>query len=332
MEKPRYSADEIQVIEGLGGVRSRPHLFVRSAEIHDLLFGLVGVAIDEHRRGFGQRIRIAIDGDTITIEDDGSGIPIDALCFVLTQITHRVERVMPQLPSVLLDFTIPVTNALSSAFEVTVWRGGHEYVQGFRCGEQVTPVQMRGPVTRTGTRFVFTPDFTIVARRPWALTSISQRCRALAGLLPGLEITLNEDTYRYDSIGDCIRDLTTDDVIEPLLIDTHESGIRIELALAWGTHASTQTFVDYDRVDAGVHVDALRAAIRAVLERRNVTTERVEQHLVALLHVSVGDERFRYRPTNPAVGEVVRNVVERELERHLEAVPALLDRILIDLE
>jgi DNA gyrase/topoisomerase IV subunit B len=322
--------------EGFALVRSCPEYFIRDirdkSTIHDLLFGLLGVAIDEHLRGFVRRIRIAIDGDTATIEDDGRGIPIDAFTFVLTQLSHRAHEVMPHLPPALIDMIIPVTNALSSAFEVTVWRDGHEHVRAFRRGEPAPPVQTRCATTRTGTRFVFTPDFTFLARHSWDLIAISQRCRAFAGLLRGLVIELNGDTYRYDSIVDCVRDLAACDVIEPFTVDTHENGIGIELALAWGTHAVMQAFVDHERVDAGVHVDALRAAIRAVLERRNVATDRLEQHVVAVLHVSVGDDRFRYTPTNPTVGEAVRNVVERELERHLEAVPALLDRILIDLE
>jgi DNA gyrase subunit B len=332
----RSSPDEIHIAEGFDLVRSNPEYFVRdirdSSTIHDFLFGLLDIAIDEHRRGFAHHIRITVEDDTVTIEDDGSGIPVDAFRFVLTQISHRAHQVMPHLPPVLIDKTIPITNALSSAFEVTVWREGHEHVQGFRRGEPVTPVQTRGLSTRTGTRFVFTPDFAFLTRHPWDLTSIAQRCRAFAGLLPGLEIGLNDDVYRYDSIVDCVRELAACEVIEPLVIDTHENGIGIELALAWGTDAGMQAFVNHAAVDAGVHVDALRAAFHAVLERRGVSAQHVNRHLVAVLHIGIGDDRFRNTPTNPAVGEAVRNVVERELARHLDEVPALLDRILIDLE
>ena len=337
-----YTAESIRVLTGLEAVRMRPGMYVgdtdSSAALHQLLWEVLGNALDEYVAGHARTITVAIDGHRITVEDDGRGIPAEAIEVVLTSLhAGTAKRPHRHLALDLHGIGVAVANALSSALEITVWRDGHEFVQRFAQGLPRAPFERVGGTSRRGTRIVFEPDFTILKRRPWDVAMIRERCRELAGIEPGLQITVDDNTYCYASLADYLRDGR--EVIEPLDASVIENDIGVRVAIAWHDGPSSIRTLINGSPSGGVHVAALHAAIGAVFARRftkRLARANIERGMVVVLHVTLDNPRFA-NPTrdwlqNAEVGEAVRVVVERELARHFDEVPALLDSLLLSLE
>jgi DNA gyrase subunit B len=338
-----YTAETIQVLRGLEGVRRRAGMYVGNTEdgsgMHHMFFEVLGNAIDEHLRGFVRNIRIDIDGDQMSVEDDGRGIPLDLIEQVFTKL-HAGPAPQPHvhLTRGFWGVGVPVATALSRELSATVWRDGHEHVQRYERGEPITPLEVRGETRRTGTRVAFRPDFTIFTKHAWDVPMIARRCQQLAGILPGLAIAVNGTTYRYNTLIEYTRELAACDVIEPFHVCANQDEVGIELVLAWAQRGERQCFVNCNPCEGGVQIAAMNGAIRNVLRARipGVSMSRVERRLVVILHVSLRDPKFgnpsRDWLMNEEVAKAVRDVVERELARHFEENPALLDQMLIDLQ
>jgi DNA gyrase subunit B len=317
--------------------------------MHHMLWEVLGNAVDEHLRGHATRIRVAIDRDRVTIEDDGRGIPPDRIELVMTTL-HAGPAPAPHvhLGRDMYGTGVAVACGLSRTFEVTVWQDGREWRQRFARGRARGGVENRGTTSRTGTRLRFAPDFTIFTRHRWDKPMITTRCRELAALIPGLALQIDDESFCYRDLADHVRHLARcEHLLDPLRVRAEHAGIGVDLAIAWTNHARSEirNFVNCSPGVDGTHLQGMFAALHAVFGARVPSLRRlsasrfrtkISRGMHAMLHVSLRDPRFgnptREWLTNPEAGDAVRTLVERELARHLDETPALLDALLLQLE
>ena len=193
-----YGGDQIQILEGLEAVRKRPGMYIGSTSsrgLHHLVYEIVDNAVDEALAGFCSEINVVInEGDTITVTDNGRGIPVD--------INHKAGK-----PAVEVVFTIlhaggkfggggykvsgglhgvgaSVVNALSNWLEVQVCRDGHIYQQRYERGKTMYPLKIVGdcPAEQTGTKVTFSPDGSIFEDTVYDYDVLRQRLREMAFL------------------------------------------------------------------------------------------------------------------------------------------------------
>ncbi len=208
MANQEYGADQIQILEGLEAVRKRPGMYIGSTSsrgLHHLVYEIVDNSVDEALAGFCKNIEVLINpGNTITVTDDGRGIP--------TGINHKAGK-----PAVEVVFTVlhaggkfggggykvsgglhgvgaSVVNALSNWLEVEIFREGKVYKQRYERGKVMYPLEVSDVCDpeKTGTRVTFQPDDTIFEETEYDFDTLKQRLRETAFLTKGLNITLRD--------------------------------------------------------------------------------------------------------------------------------------------
>ena len=208
MANQEYGADQIQILEGLEAVRKRPGMYIGSTSsrgLHHLVYEIVDNSVDEALAGYCKNIEVTINpGNTITVIDDGRGIP--------TGINHKSGK-----PAVEVVFTVlhaggkfggggykvsgglhgvgaSVVNALSNWLEVEIFREGKVYKQRYERGKVMYPLEITGVCEpeKTGTKVTFAPDDTIFEETEYDFDTLKQRLRETAFLTKGLHITLRD--------------------------------------------------------------------------------------------------------------------------------------------
>lgn len=200
-----YSADQIQILEGLEAVRLRPGMYIGSTSergLHHLVYEVVDNSIDEALAGFCTEINVTIEADnSITVSDNGRGIPVDmhesgkpAVEVVLT-VLHAGGKFGDggyKVSGGLHGVGVSVVNALSKSMEVEVRRDGKIYRITFARGETVTPLEVIGFAKDTGTKVHFLPDDEIFTVKDFNFDTLKNRLRELAFLNSGITITLSD--------------------------------------------------------------------------------------------------------------------------------------------
>jgi len=217
-----YTGENIRVLEGLEAVRLRPAMYIGSTGemgLHHLVYEVVDNSVDEALAGYAKKIEVVIHVDnSITVVDDGRGIPVDimelpngtrmpAVQVVLTKLHAggKFDASTYKVSGGLHGVGVSCVNALSQEFNVEIWRDGHTWEMDFSCGLPVSELRQAGNSKRRGTKVHFLPDKSIFAATEFNFDTLAQRLRELAFLNKGLEISLTDERTADAKTGEARR-------------------------------------------------------------------------------------------------------------------------------
>jgi len=289
-EHQAYSADQIQVLEGLEGVRKRPAMYIGSTDargLHRLIFEVVDNSIDEALAGFCTEINVTLNpDDSVTVKDNGRGIPVEvhaqtgkpALEVVMTMLhaggkfDHKTYRVSGGLHGI----GVSAVNALSEWLEVEVHLNGSSYKQRYERGVTVTPVQKVGQSDNHGTIVRFRADPEIFEETKYDYRIVIARLRELAFLTNGMSITSTDErvtppksrTFKYEGgLKEFIRYLNEsknalhDDIV---YVSGKKGDVQVEFAFqytddySWSIHTFANNI---DTREGGTHLIGMKTAL-----------------------------------------------------------------------
>ena len=331
-----YTAKDITVLEGLEPVRKRPGMYiggVGTAGLHHLVWEILDNSVDEAMNGYASNISVTLhaDGASITIADDGRGIPVDKhpktkksaleVIFTTLHAGGKFDAGSYKTAGGLHGVGASVVNALSKELVATVKRDGATWQQKFKQGVPVDGVTKNGPARGTGTMVFFRPDATIFPKIEFDADLIRQRLETSSYLHKGVRITFeNEGTgekvvYQHDEgLVDYLRKILTErsavavhEVPFTLTRENDESGIRLDLALQWtqSTDEHVRSYVNgIPTGSGGTHENGFRAgvgkAVRNFIDTHNLspkgvtlTAEDIREGLVAVLSVFIQEPQFQ---------------------------------------
>ena len=297
-----YSADQIQVLEGLEAVRKRPGMYIGTTGprgLHHLVYEVVDNSIDEALAGYCTHIEVDINADgSVTVTDDGRGIPVDTHSRTGKSALETVMTVLHaggkfggggyKVSGGLHGVGISVVNALSEVVEVTVWRDKKVYLQRYERGIPVSELQVKPyKEARTGTSVTFKPDTQIFTTSiEFDYITLSGRLRELAYLNAGVKITftdhrlelLKSDTPKVESynykggIKEYIAYMNREKQAlheEIIYVQGERNNVQVEVSLQWCTDAYTDNVLGFANnirtVDGGTHLEGLKAVLTRTL-------------------------------------------------------------------
>ncbi len=295
-----YLADSIQVLEGLEAVRKRPAMYIGDIGfkgLHHLVYEVVDNSIDEALAGYCKNITVDINPDnSITVKDDGRGIPVDmhqkekrsALEVVMT-VLHaggKFDKDSYKVSGGLHGVGVSCVNALSSHLKVNVFKNGKEYVQEYNIGKPLYPVKEIGVTHKSGTEVTFLPDSSIFIVHEYNYDTLSSRMRELAYLNKGIAITLTDlreldaeekpvNSQRFYSDRGLIEfveylDDTREKLIEDVIyMEGERNGIPVEVAMHYNTsfNENVHSYVNnINTHEGGTHLAGFRRALTRTLK------------------------------------------------------------------
>lgn len=293
-----YTSENIKILEGLEAVRLRPAMYIGSTGeigLHHLVYEVVDNSVDEALAGYANGIDVTIHFDnSITVVDDGRGIPVDmktlpngekmpAVQVVLTKLHAggKFDSSTYKVSGGLHGVGVSCVNALSQEFNVEIWRDGYTWEQDYSCGDPTTLLRQTGTSKRRGTRVHFLPDKTIFSVTEYNYDTLAQRLRELAFLNKGLLITLTDERtvdpktgeakraeFRYaGGIAEFIKHLNKGKAVlhdKPIAMEASRDGVEIDIALQYNDSYSDTIFSfanNINTVDGGTHLSGFRSAL-----------------------------------------------------------------------
>ena len=299
LEVSNYSADNIQVLEGLEAVRKRPAMYIGDTGfkgVHHLIWEVVDNSIDEAMAGYCDMINVTIEkNNSITVQDNGRGIPTglmakekkSALEVVLT-VLHaggKFDKDTYKVSGGLHGVGVSCVNALSIHLRVEIHREGKIFEQEYSEGKPLYPVRIIGDSEKTGTFIHFLPDATIFTVTEFKYETVATRLRELSYLNKGIHITLvdkreeNEDgSFRSDDFFSEIglnefvlylEGTRTALIPEPIYMENTKGTVPVEIAMMYNTSYGENVFSyvnNINTVEGGTHVQGFRAALTRTLK------------------------------------------------------------------
>ncbi len=293
-----YTGENIRVLEGLEAVRLRPAMYIGSTGemgLHHLVYEVVDNSVDEALAGYCKKIDVVIHVDnSITVTDDGRGIPVDMMDLPNGQRMPAVQVVLTKLHAGgkfdsstykvsggLHGVGVSCVNALSQEFSVEIWRDGNTWEMDFSCGLPASELRKTGTTKKRGTKVHFLPDKTIFTTTEFNYDTLAQRLRELAFLNKGLEISLTDERtadaktgearraeFRYaGGIAEFVKHLNRGKAVlhdKPIMMEATRDGVEIEIALQYNDTYSETVFSfanNINTVDGGTHLSGFRAAL-----------------------------------------------------------------------
>jgi len=293
-----YTGENITILEGLAAVRLRPAMYIGSTGeqgLHHLVYEVVDNSVDEALAGYATKIDVTIHVDnSITVVDDGRGIPVDNKTLPTGEVMPAVQVVLTMLHAGgkfdasnykvsggLHGVGVSCVNALSEEFDVEIWRDGHAWEMDYSKGDPISELRKMGPSKRKGTKIHFLPDRSIFTVVEYNADILSTRLRQLAFLNKGIEINLTDDRvtdpktgnaktqqFKYTGgIAEFIKHLNKGKQVlhdKPIYMETEQGSIVMEIALQYNDAYSETVFSfanNINTVDGGTHLSGFRTAL-----------------------------------------------------------------------
>ncbi|MDR3256504.1 MAG: DNA topoisomerase (ATP-hydrolyzing) subunit B [Endomicrobium sp.] len=333
-KKDSYDASNIQILEGLEAVRKRPAMYIGSTGnqgLHHLVYEVVDNSIDEALAGYCKNIDVTIHIDnSITVLDDGRGIPVDphpdpkfkgvsALEIVLTKLHAggKFDKNSYKVSGGLHGVGVSCVNALSDSLEVEVYRDGKIYKQSYSKGKPLGAVKEVGTTDEIGTKVTFHPDPEIFSMITYSFDTLTNRLRELAFLNAGTHIRIaderedKEHIFDYDGgIKTFVQYLNTNKNVinkEPIYFIKEKEGVSVEVAMQYNDSYNEHIFTfvnNINTIEGGTHLSGFRSALtRSVNEyiKKNevskikdlkLSGEDVREGLTAVISAKVPNPQF----------------------------------------
>ncbi len=356
MEDTSYTADRIQVLEGLQAVRKRPSMYIGSTDargLHHLVYEVVDNGIDEAMGGYCTRIDVAVNADgSVTVIDDGRGIPTGiiekygkpAVEVVMTNLHAggKFDRKSYKVSGGLHGVGLSVVNSLSRWLETNVRREGKEWMIRYERGVVTTPLHVIGEACGTGTTHTFMPDSEIFPDTNFDDETLAHRLRDLAFLNKNLIITFKDartgrdEQFHYEGgINEFVLSLNKNKVMmheKPIYILAEREGMVIELSMQY-TDAFNESIFTYvnniNTIEGGTHLVGLRSSLtrtmndyarKSGLLKQNdepLSGEDVREGLTAILSIKVPEPQFEGQTKTRLGNSEVRGIVESTVNEKL---------------
>lgn len=361
MSNQRYDGDSITVLEGLDAVRTNPGMYIGSTGqrgLHHLVYEIVDNAVDEALAGFCNKIIVIINEDnSVTVEDNGRGIPVDInkktglpairLVFEVLHAGGKFGQGNYKVSGGLHGVGAAVVNAFSEWMKITVWQNNKEYFLSYKKRRLDTDLKEVGKANKTGTSVTFKPDETIFDDINFKYSTLKNRLREIAYLNPNLEIQLidkrnnREEVFKYSGgISEYVQYLAESKtpIHKDVIVFSGEcEKVIIDVAIQYTDdyNESIYTFVNnISTVDGGTHLQGFKTALtksindycrrEGILKEKdsNFIGEDVTEGIVAVLSV-----KLPYRPEfegqtksklgNPEIKGIVQSFVYDKMEEYL---------------
>ena len=305
VNKNTYQADSIKVLKGLEAVRKRPGMYIGDTDdgtgLHHMVYEVVDNSIDEALAGYCKNIIVKINNDqTITVSDDGRGIPVDihkgekksAAEVIMTQLHAggKFDHDSYKVSGGLHGVGVSVVNALSKKLQLEINRDGKKYFIEFEDGKTRKPLKVIGKSKNTGTQVTFLPSKEVFSSTQFSGNILIKRMRELAFLNKGIKITFIDSSQKKERINEFkydggvlefvdyldekrekLQNKNGNDLFKkPIYIDGKKENIEIECALKWNAGYSEDIFPYTNNIfqkDGGTHLLGFRSALTRVINK-----------------------------------------------------------------
>ncbi len=301
----KYKADSIKVLKGLEAVRKRPGMYIGDTDdgtgLHHMVYEVVDNSIDEALAGYCKNIDVMMNSDgTITVKDDGRGIPIDihkgekksAAEVIMTQLHAggKFDHDSYKVSGGLHGVGVSVVNALSAKLQLEIHRDGQKYFIEFKEGDAKSPLKKIGKSKETGTQITFLPSKEIFSSIKFNSNTLIKRMRELAFLNKGIKITFSDFTNKkekktifkfdggviefvnfLDEKREKLQNKNGNDLFKkPIYIEGKKQNVEIECSLKWNASYSEDVFPYTNNIqqkDGGTHLLGFRSALTRVVNK-----------------------------------------------------------------
>ena len=370
--KNEYSAEQIKVLDGLEAVRKRPAMYIGNVAeegLHHLVYEVVDNSIDEALAGYCKEINVIIhENNSITVEDDGRGIPVDihptehisALELVMTTLHAggKFDNSTYKVSGGLHGVGVSVVNALSEQTIALIKRNGLIYKQSYEFGQKTSEIEQTGKSSQTGTSIYFKPDPSIfIDTIVFKYEIIKNRLRELAFLNKKIRINLKderdgaEDSFYYEggvvSYVEFLNKNRTPVHPEPVLLAGEKENVQVEVCFQYFDGYSERLFSFVNNIntkEGGSHVAGFRAALTKCINRyanddvvpknlkEKMEGDDVREGLTCIISVRVPNPQFegqtKTKLGNSEVKPIVETICNEKLSVYLEQNPAVARSIL----
>ncbi len=358
-----YNADTIKVLEGLEAVRKRPAMYIGSTGamgLHHLVYEVVDNSIDEALAGHCDQIVVTVHVDnSVTVEDNGRGIPVDlhketgkpAAEVVLT-VLHaggKFDNKTYKVSGGLHGVGVSVVNALSSHLDLEIRRDGKVYRQSYERGIPAAALEECGTTSRRGTLIRFTPDPEIFTETEYSSDILATRLRELSFLNSGIHIILDDERsekrqeFRYEGgIRSFVEHLNRNEeaLHPPIFFQGENNGTQVEVAIQYNQGYKERVFSFVNNIntrEGGTHVTGFRSALTRCLNtyaknqnllkdlKAGLSGDDVRAGLTTVISVKIPSPQFegqtKTKLGNSDVRGLVDNIVHDKLSATLEEDP-----------
>jgi DNA gyrase subunit B len=362
-----YGAKQIEVLKGLEAVRKRPGMYIGNVQdgsgLHQMVFEVLDNSVDEHLAGHCNEINVIIHlDDSVTVEDNGRGIPVElhpeegrSAAEVVLTVLHaggKFDRAAYKVSGGLHGVGVSVVNALSEFLKVEIRRDGKVWHQEYRRGEPQASLRALGLSKRTGTKVTFRPDKKVFSAIAVSYELLAQRLRELSFLNAGLTITLHderearEERFEYHGgIPEFVAYLNRNKATlhaEPIFVEGTQEGVEVSAAFQWNDSYQEIVYCYTNNIhnrDGGSHLTGLRSGLTRTLNAYGAAAnllkdlktalggEDVREGLTAVVSLKHPEPSFSGQTKDKLINNEVKGIVEavinEKLGLFLERHPAI---------